>query len=229
MKPTRTRYKKGIRLTGILYFQCITDDRMAGTAFRNLQMFGKLCGEEPASKVRFVTTMWDKISPGKGEQREEELCKNYWQPMLKLGARTDRFLKSNPDCARKIVGQLIDPKTTATLLQEETVDKKRAIVETEAAKTLYTQMQQLLSQHKETLAELQEAAKKMNNPQALADLQKEEARIQVELDKTFNDARKLKIPLSRRIALFFKGNPSGVSTLHTLWRLLMAYSFAACN
>src|SRR6266545_5938689 len=205
-------YENKIELTGILYLHRITDNRMAGTAFRNLRMFGKLCGDSPASKVIFVTTMCDKIPLDRGEQREIELRSNYWQPMLKLGARTDRFLKSNPDCARKIVGQLIDPKTTATLLQEETVDKKRAIVETEAAKTLYTQMQQLLSQHKETLADLQEAAKKTNNPEALADLQKEGARIQAELDKTFKDARKLKIPLSRRIALFFKGNPSGVST-----------------
>src|SRR6266545_5584438 len=188
-----------MKLTGILYLHRITDNYMAGTAFRNLRMFGKLCGDEPASRVVFVTTMWDKIREEKGEERERELSKNYWGPMLDLGASYIRFLQSDNNCAQEIVRRLIFSDTRKTLLQEETVDLERRIKETSAAKELYTQMQTLLSQHKETLAELREAAKRTNNPQALADLDKEIACIQAELDNTFNNARKLKIPLSRRI------------------------------
>ena len=176
---------------------------MAGSAFRNLRMFGKLCGDNPAEKVIFVTTMWDKISEDKGKEREAELRQNYWRPMLELGAKTDRFLQSDKACARNVVQRLMDSNTMATLFQEETVEKKRPIVETEAAKTLYTQMQTLLSQHKETVADLRDAARKQNNLQILADLEEEEARIQAELNKTFNDARKLEIPLTRRIVHFF--------------------------
>jgi len=63
-------------------------------------------------------------------------------------------------------------------------------------------MQSLLSQHKETPTDLR--ARK-HNLQALAraDLEEEEARIQAELNKFFNDVRKLKIPLTRRIVQFF--------------------------
>jgi len=108
--------------------------------------------------------------------------------MLELGAKTDRFLQSDKACARSVVQRLMDSNTMATLFQEETVEKKRPIVETEAAKTLYT---------------LRDAARKQNNLQILADLEEEEARIQAELNKTFNDARKLEIPLTRRIVHFF--------------------------
>ena len=173
-------------------------------------MFGKLCGDNPAEKVIFVTTMWDKISEDRGKEREGELRKNYWRPMLELGAKTDRFLQSHKACAKDIVQRLVDSTTMATRFQEEMVEKKRAIVETEAAKTLYTQMQTLLSQHKETLADLREAARKRNNLQALADLEEWEARIQAELDKTFNGAKNLKIPLSRRIMQTFSSKTKAI-------------------
>jgi len=215
-----TSYEKDIKLTGILYLHRITDVRMSGMTFRNLRMFGKLCGDNPASKVIFVTTMWDKTSTRQGEQkekeqrqreqREQELKENYWRPMLELGARTGRFLQDKENCAQDIVKQLLDPCASPTLLQEETVDQQRAVLETTAAMELYSQMQMLLSSHKAALEDLQEAAKRTNNPQMLADLQKEQARVQSELDKTFADSRKLKIPQLRRVQLFFTRKASGV-------------------
>jgi len=65
------RYEKDVKLSGILYLHRITDNRMGGAPQRNLRMFGRLCGDEPAKKVVFVTTMWDKISTNVGEQREK--------------------------------------------------------------------------------------------------------------------------------------------------------------
>lgn len=185
---------------------------MAETAFRSLRMFGKLCGENPADKVIFVTTMWDNISKDKGEEREEELRKTYWRPMIELGAQTARFLQNNQDCAQNIVKRLIESITRATV-QEETAD---TTVETEAAKTLFTQMQTLLAQQKVTAAELREAARKVNNPQLLVDLEKEEARLQAELDKTFKDTRKLRMPLTRRIKLFLSPKAKPVCNVLTL-------------
>jgi len=223
-----TSYENDIKLTGILYLHRITDVRMSGTTFRNLRMFGKLCGDNPAPKVIFVTTMWDKTSTRQGEQknkreqkekeqrqreqRERELIKNYWRPMLELGARTDRFLPNKEHCAEDIVKQLLDPyasEATPTLLQEETVDQHRSVLETTAAMELYSQIQMLLSHHKAAI-DLQEAAKRTENPQMLAELQKEQARVQSELDKTFADSRKLKIPQLRRVQLFFIRKASGV-------------------
>ena len=231
-----TSYERDIKLTGILYLHRITDVRMSGTTFRNLRMFGKLCGDNPASKVIFVTTMWDKTSTRpvgqakqeeqkekelqQREKREQELMHKYWRPMLELGARTDRFLQDQENCAQGIIKRLLDPTASEaipTLLQEETVDQRRAIVETAAAKALYTQMQTLLSQHKAAIADLQEAAKRTNNPEMSAELEKERARIQSELDKTFADARKLKLSLLRRIQLFFTRSAKGVCNQRLRW------------
>jgi len=226
-----TSYAKDIKLTGILHLHRITDIHMiSGTTFRNLRMFGKLCGDNPASKVIFVTTMWDQTSTRQDEQghrqdeqkgrqrqqrerREQELFNNYWRSMLELGARTDRFLQNKENCAQDIIKRLLDhtaSEAKPTLLQEETMDQDGANVEMEAEKAVYSQMQTLFSQYKAGLAELQEAAKKTNNPQMLADLQKEEARIQSELDKTFADARKLKLSIWRRMQLFFARGANGV-------------------
>ena len=132
--------------------------------------------------------------------------------MLKLGARTDHFLQNKENCAQNIIKRLLNSTASATptLLQVETVNQIRAIVETAAAKALYTQMQTLLSQYKAALADLQEALKRTNNPEMLAELEEEEARIQSELDKTFADARKLKLSLLRRIQLFFTRGARGV-------------------
>ncbi len=63
---------------------------MAGTLNRNLHLLKKLLGEQPATKVTFVTTMWDQIPKERGDQREKELKKG-WKPMLELGARFTRF------------------------------------------------------------------------------------------------------------------------------------------
>ena len=221
-----TSYEKEVKLTGILYLHRITDVRMSGTTFRNLRMLGKLCGADAASKVIFVTTMWDKTSTRLGQQdgqkgkerlqrekREQELMDKYWRPMLELGARTARFFQDKENCALDIIKRLLDASVSEakpTLLEQEVVEQNRAIVETEAAKALYSQMQTLLSQQKAALTELQEVAKKTNNPKMLADLKKEEERIQSELDGTFADAKKPKLSFLRRFQLFFARSARGV-------------------
>ena len=53
-------------------------------------------------------------------------------------------------------------------------------------------------------------AKKSNNPQTLASLEADKARIQSEINKTFEQVRELKIPLPRPITLFFGKKPKGV-------------------
>jgi hypothetical protein len=52
-----TRYKKSIKLAGIVYLHKITDIRMAGAPHRSLRMFAQLCGDQGVKKVILVTTM----------------------------------------------------------------------------------------------------------------------------------------------------------------------------
>ena len=51
-------------------------------------MFRKLCGTDSLKNVVIITTMWDKITPGEGSQREQELTSsdNLFKPLLDGGA-----------------------------------------------------------------------------------------------------------------------------------------------
>ncbi|KAF9530971.1 P-loop containing nucleoside triphosphate hydrolase protein [Crepidotus variabilis] len=210
------KYRKGVCLSGLLYVQRISDNRLAGTAHHNLKMFGKLCGgeEEVGRKVVFVSTMWDKTAEDKGERREVEL-KKYWQPMIDLGARTARSNGSR-ESAQNIILDLLKAQTkyqskNPVLIQEEIVTLNRSLVETEAAQALYTDIQKLLRQHKQTLTSLERAADRVDNPESAAQLQKQREAIESELAKTFEESRKLKIGWLRRFLRLFQKRARGVS------------------
>ena len=102
---------------------------MTGTAFQNLRMLSKLCGNKPAQKLIFVTTMWDKISPDEGNRREEELVRRHWHPTLALGARIDRCLQNDEGRIQDIVKRFVKSDARAVLLREA-VDLKPVIPET---------------------------------------------------------------------------------------------------
>jgi len=209
----------------VLYLHRITDNRIAGSAYRNLNLFGKICGDKPARKVIYVTTMWDKVKPWDidiSESRAKDLTTDFWTPMLVLGARTLRFLNTE-ESAKAIVSELLssDSEAQVLLIQEEMVDLNRDIIETQAAKTLYNDLQKTLSKHKEDLAEIQKAAKRANgNAEALANLKVEEDRLQMEQSKILEQVTKLKIPLSRRVALFFSPKPATVCAPYFRIRIL---------
>ena len=101
---------------------------------RNLRMFGELCGDNTASKVVLVTTMWDNMS---GEStpkviaREKELKSRCWIDMIQLGAKAERFTNTKKS-ALDIVSELLtmEANEQATLWQEELVDLGRELNET---------------------------------------------------------------------------------------------------
>ncbi|CAA7261007.1 unnamed protein product [Cyclocybe aegerita] len=198
-------YKGGVKLAGIIYVHRITDNRMGGTPHRNLRMFGELCGENAAGRVALVTTMWDKLKEIKvGDSRENELRTNYWKTMIEKNATTHRFRNNRAD-ALNIVMHLLQKQsdTEAVLLQEELVDFKRRLNETQAGRTLYSDLQNLLSRQKETLSALADQARTKDNPKLVAELEAEKERISKEFEKTFTQVQELKISFGRRIWLFF--------------------------
>ena len=136
--------------------------------------------------------MWDKVQLelDTGVRRETELFENYWKALINHGASTARFLNS-ADSAWKIVDLILEQNTTWTevlLLQEleELVDLKRALNETQAGKTLYSDLQRLLVGQRDTFRSLAEQARDESNPgPKLANLLEAELkRIQKDLDKT---------------------------------------------
>ena len=70
-----------LRLSGLLYLHRITDDRVGGTALKNLGMFQKLVWDHNMRNVILVTTMWGKLQPPDiGEARVKELTETgkFW-------------------------------------------------------------------------------------------------------------------------------------------------------
>jgi GTP-binding protein EngB required for normal cell division len=201
-------YERGIKLTGILYLHRISDNRMPGTPLRNLRMLGKLCGTEPAKRVIFVTTMWDKISPDRGTGRETDLKSHYFKPMLDLGAVAARFTNTH-ESACGIISRLfmLLEEQKVTLIQEEMVMIQRELAETKAAEEVLTDLQKLLRDHKQTIEALKREAERADNQQMIASLNKELADIQQRMEKTFREVQKLKIPFSRRIRRLFASKP----------------------
>jgi hypothetical protein len=51
-------YRQNAKLTGIVYLHRISDVRMDGSAMLNLNMFRKLCGEQPMKNVVIASTFW---------------------------------------------------------------------------------------------------------------------------------------------------------------------------
>ncbi|KAJ8496439.1 hypothetical protein ONZ45_g12430 [Pleurotus djamor] len=81
-----------IKITAILYFHRISDNRMGAAPIRHLRILRKLCGDDALRRVILTTTMWDLEVPSTCYQREEELKRepDFWKTTLDHGATVAR-------------------------------------------------------------------------------------------------------------------------------------------
>jgi hypothetical protein len=176
---------------------------MAGTPYKNLRMFGKLCGEDAIGNVILTTTMWGNLpskQPGLGEQREKELRDKYWKGMREKGSVVKRFYNTY-DSAWEVLDAM-DRKPVALLVQEEMVELKKSLRETEAAITLYNNLQKLLVDQQKIIQQLRAEAEEEANTKLVEELMKQEEQVKEQLRKTFKQLRELKIPLGRKLISF---------------------------
>ncbi|KAI6014333.1 hypothetical protein EDC04DRAFT_2578830 [Pisolithus marmoratus] len=195
------KYRNNVNLTGIIYTHRITDNRMSGSVCENIDMFGRLCGDTATERVRLVTTMWDNVKDAKvAESRVLQLEGNFWKPLIDTGARHEQF-KNTSTSAWEIVRGLMPGGREAVLTQEEFVDAERRN-ETIARDALHTQYQEDLHEQKETMQQIQEEARALNDPELVKQLEAEQRCWEAELRKTSDyDIRELKISFFRRAAL----------------------------
>lgn len=145
--------------------------------------------------------------------------------MRNLGASTSRF-SNTTDSAWRIVDIILKHHENEVLfLQEELVDLKRSLSETQAGKTLYSDLQRLLAEQRDTVRSLAEQARDESNPQLARQLDAEYKRIQKDLDKTFGEIKNLKIPLGKRLMMLIFGKKSrGVSLILNLRIIFLSCS-----
>ncbi|KAJ8517855.1 hypothetical protein ONZ45_g5022 [Pleurotus djamor] len=199
----KEKYSDDVKLAGIIYMHRVSDNRMAGSPLKNLDMFRQLCGTHAAQNVVLVTTMWSRVKPEVGQKRLAELKSNFWHGMIQCGADVAQF-NDTSDSAWSIIKQLEDTKKREVLLlQEELVDLQKRLSETEAGKALYNTLQRQLDAQKQVLQQLEAEARKSDNPKLADDLKAHYEATQKQIEATFDQVKEMKISLTRRIVLFF--------------------------
>ena len=178
----------GLRLSGLLYLHRITDDRMGGTALKNLRMFQKLVGDHNMKNVILLTTMWGKLQPSdNGEARVKELTESnkFWGGMIKCGANHERYNGTTDDGFR-VVRMMLDNAPRTLQIQEE-LAKGTKLADTAAGKEVADRLDVLKAQHAQEMAEMKEqlslAAQKGNEKlqQELEALYKKDLKQQQEI------------------------------------------------
>ena len=64
------RYRKGMKIAGIIYLHEICERRLSGASRKNLRQFHEFCGDDVLKNVILVTTKWDEVELDMGPQRE---------------------------------------------------------------------------------------------------------------------------------------------------------------
>ena len=146
-----------LRLSGLLYLHHITDDRVGGTARKNLGMFKKLVGDHGMKNVILVTTMWGKLQRSDdGEARVKELTKTgkFWGSMISSGATHERYDGTKEDALRIV--QMILPKEPIKLQIQQEHENGTRLADTAAGKEVADRLDELKAHHAQELAELKE-------------------------------------------------------------------------
>jgi hypothetical protein len=175
---------------------------MAGSTLRNLTMFESLCGKKNLKNVIFVTTMWDQVLEDVGKERERELRQNFFRPILERGAHMFAY-DGRAESGWSIIDRFVDDRF-ATLLQEELVDLKKELCETDAGRQLYGILEKLVEQQRKTADAIRKELDSLNeskeeSSELLMELQKDYEDLRVRLSKALEDMQKLDIPVVKRI------------------------------
>ncbi|RAH57074.1 hypothetical protein BO85DRAFT_373411 [Aspergillus piperis CBS 112811] len=168
-------FSQKVLLNGILYLHRIMDNRMPGSAKRNLFMLKKLCGKDALRNTILVTTMWDCVDPADGDRREKQLITTpeYWGDMIAAGSQTLRHDNTYESAMRLInlyAGSHSTKEKKVLAIQHEMVIEKKALDETDAGKAVEDALIKERSRWRRELDDLREMMKEV-----LAEKDKESA------------------------------------------------------
>ncbi|KAK0706213.1 P-loop containing nucleoside triphosphate hydrolase protein [Lasiosphaeria miniovina] len=183
-------YAQKLKLAGIIYLHRITDNRMGGSALRNLNMFEALCGKVDMSHVVLATTMWDTLQDDESHRRgattEMDLRTNYWADMLEFGSHTFRH-DNTRESALKITNYILSLQGNMVLkIQREMVDDKRTLYQTLAGQELQRELVEERAKHArdlESARKSHEAAMRSGDQRMIDKMARQEREYKAKLDK----------------------------------------------
>ncbi|KZP32042.1 hypothetical protein FIBSPDRAFT_813055 [Athelia psychrophila] len=205
-------YKEKVALSAILYLHRISDNRMAGSPLKNLQMFASMCGHEAMPHVILGTTMWSETKAETGARRETELKTTFWADMIAQGCTVQRFLDSY-DSAWEIVGELPTADENI-ILSHEIYDDKKNLNETAAGVKLTEELNKLIADQKTAARRMEEQVKSQHNPVLVAELQRRQDEIEAKIGGVAAQLQQLKIPSPRRFMNFLTGKKTRKSGVY---------------
>jgi hypothetical protein len=168
-------------------------------------MFRKLCGDDSLTNVILVTTMWEAVDRATGLAREKRLIDGFWNIMLALGSRVERFA-GQPESAWALIDVVARKRQMEILkLQAEFDGLKQQLSDSRAMLIdLCDHLQKSLVQHKATRQKLQESAAWNGDEQLKKTLEAEYDILQLKLQSSFDQVTTPKAPLGRRIVKLFR-------------------------
>ena len=192
--PT-SRYRQGIKLTGILYFHQITDNKMTGTLRKNFRMFQELCGGRSLRNVVIVTNKWEEVDRLVGERREVELKGKdmFFKPVLEKRAQMARH-DNTVGSAQRILRLVLRNRPLPQRIQEEIVDQGLDISQTSAGRELDRDPWDQIRKHSEEMYELEEKrqqAMKDNDGKAKKRLMQEIKQMKDKIKGIENDSKRM--------------------------------------
>jgi hypothetical protein len=195
-----------MKLSGLLYFHRISDNRMACSPLKYIDMFEELCGKKTHQNVILTTTMWDEVDQKTGEERERELKTGYWLPMLNRTSTTNRFSRTR-ESALTVIDPLIDTaiiRNSDLILADMRSHKNlklTSISEFRAARQeLLSKMEPLLRQREDLLRRIRNQVKRRAGDEMILEpLQDEYQVLKTKMGSIISEMRRLKIPLGKRL------------------------------
>ena len=152
-------YSNNLKLNGIMYFHRISDNKMQGSAKKNLVMFKKLCGSDALKNVILITSMWDRVAKEEGIKRETELLDTpeFWGFMKSKGSKAYRHNNSVESAEETLRHFLPDIGSKITLdIQQEMVVDNLTVDQTGAGKQLEIELEKERERFKAELKEITE-------------------------------------------------------------------------
>jgi hypothetical protein len=148
--------RRGLRLSGIIYFHRINNNRMYGSAQKNLQLLTKICGDQFLRHVHLCTTMWSHIDKEVGDSREEQLKSEFWKDLIDNGAMVERFDGSHESAIAIIDNSLRRASADNTILgiQLESINEQKPLSETEAGRVALEELQSTLQKYHHSLEDV---------------------------------------------------------------------------
>ena len=205
------RSLSSLGIAGLIYLIRISDNRMAGTPAKNLQMFRQLCGKKIMTNVTLMTTMWTDTSPEDAMDREGELRGTYCKEFLRLGAALARFEDDQASAAR-ILEPLVnmwgakeaeDQVLSRVRLQKEVTTYELGIAETSAARVVHDKVRAILEERQQQLDKLADQIEaNKDDPELLQEITGKMAQLRGELEQAQRDADRLHLELASHLKMF---------------------------